>query len=133
MSRERIIVFDGVCVLCSGWVGFVLKRDRRANFKFAAMQTPTGRALLAAHGVDPDAPSTFLVIDDGAHTDTDALIRVLLNFNMGWRFIASLLRIVPHGIRDAAYRLLARNRYRLFGRRVSCYVPPMSLQERFLK
>lgn len=62
---DSIIVFDGVCVLCSRWVGFVLRRDRAGRFKFAAMQTPTGRELLTKHGIDADDPLTFLVIEDG--------------------------------------------------------------------
>ena len=72
------VVFDGVCVLCNGWVHFLLRHDRRERFRFAAMQTPAGRELLGAHGLDPEDPVSFLLIEDGhAWTDTDAIVRVL--------------------------------------------------------
>jgi len=133
MNDAKIIVFDGVCALCSGWVGFVLKRDRRREFKLAAMQTPQGRALLSGHGIDPDDPTTFLVIDgQAAFTDTDALIRVLGRFHFGWRLSAWLLRAVPRSWRNAAYRYVARNRYRLFGRRDTCMAPTPDHADRFL-
>ena len=63
---DSIIVFDGVCVLCSRWVGFVLRRDRQGQYKFAAMQTPIGRDLLIAHGIDPDDPLSFLLLEGAA-------------------------------------------------------------------
>ncbi len=73
-----IVVFDGVCALCNGWVDFLLARDRRGRYRFAAMQAPPGRALLVAHGLDPDDPASFLLLDEaGAHTGSDAIVRVL--------------------------------------------------------
>ena len=131
---DRVIVFDGVCVLCSAWVGFVLKRDRRREFRFAAMQSATGRALLIQSGVDPDDPSTFLVIDgESVFSDSDALIRVLRQFGIGWRATASMIAICPRSWRNACYRFIARHRYRLFGRREVCYLPLPTDAERFLK
>jgi predicted DCC family thiol-disulfide oxidoreductase YuxK len=132
-SRDKIIVFDGVCVLCSGWVNFVLRRDYARQFKFAAMQTSTGRDLLSKHGIDPDDPVTFLVIDDEVpYTDTDALIRVLSKFTAGWRWLSIGLRCVPRPVRNSLYRYIARNRYRLFGRREACYLPRSDEAIRFL-
>lgn len=131
--RDKVIVFDGVCVLCSGWVNFVLRRDHARQFKFAAMQTATGRALLSKHGIDPDEPVTFLLVDDDVpYTDTDALIRVLDNFTVGWRALSLALRCVPRTVRNAFYRYIARNRYRLFGRREACYLPRPDEAIRFL-
>jgi predicted DCC family thiol-disulfide oxidoreductase YuxK len=133
MSSERVIVFDGVCMLCNDWVRFVLRYDRQRAFKLAAMQTPTGRALLEQHGVDPDDPATFLVIDDGvAYTDTDALIRALGRFGFLWRVCGGALRVVPRAWCNTAYRYIARNRYRYFGRREVCLVPRPEHADRFL-
>jgi predicted DCC family thiol-disulfide oxidoreductase YuxK len=110
---DRVIVFDGVCVLCSRWIGFVLKRDRVGHFKFAAMQTPTGRDLLTRHDIDPDDPLSFLLLENGkGYTDTDA--------------------IVSRFIRDPLYRWVARHRYRLFGQRPSCLLPSADVADRFL-
>lgn len=132
MSHSTL-VFDGVCVLCSHWVGFVLRHDRQGLYKFAAMQTPTGRELLTKHGIDPDDPLSFLLLEQGrGYTDTDAIVRVLKSFGGGWRVIAALVGAVPRFIRDPIYRWIARNRYRLFGRRDVCIVPSRDSADRFL-
>jgi predicted DCC family thiol-disulfide oxidoreductase YuxK len=88
------------------------------------MQSDIGRALLSANGIDPDDPLTFLVIDRGRRmTESDAAIHVVTELGGAWRLI-EIVRIVPRGWRDALYRLLARNRYRWFGKRSTCYLPP---------
>ena len=134
MSTEGpIVVFDGVCVLCNGWVRFLLRHDRRRRFRFAAMQSETGRALLSAHGLDPDDPASFLLVDgDAASTDTPAIAGVLAALGRPWSIAAFALRLTPSRLRDAAYRHLARNRYRWFGRRDACVPPPPSERARFL-
>jgi predicted DCC family thiol-disulfide oxidoreductase YuxK len=88
------------------------------------MQSDIGRALLSANGIDPDDPLTFLVIDRGRRmTESDAAIHVVTELGGAWPLI-EIVRIVPRGWRDALYRLLARNRYRWFGKRSTCYLPP---------
>lgn len=131
-GQGAIVVFDGVCVLCSGWVDFLLRHDRRRQFRFAAMQGEAGRHLLAGHGLDPDDPISFLLLDaGGARTDSDAIIAVLARLGGAWR-VAGVLRLLPRGVRDALYRRLARNRYRWFGKRDACYLPGADEQHRFL-
>jgi len=131
---DSIIVFDGVCVLCSRWVGFILLRDPRGQYKFAAMQTPSGRDLLVAHGIEPDDPLSFLLLEgDAGYTDTDAIVRILRSFGGGWRVAAALLWVVPRFIRNPLYRWLARHRYRLFGRYETCVVPGPDIVDRFLR
>jgi predicted DCC family thiol-disulfide oxidoreductase YuxK len=131
---DSVIVFDGVCVLCSRWVDFVLRRDLHRRYRFAAVQTASGRALLIDHGIDPDDPLSFLLLE-GTHgyTDTDAIVRILRSFGPGWRFVALLVSIVPRFIRDPLYRWIARNRYRMFGRRAACRVPTADIADRFLR
>lgn len=126
-----VIVFDGICVLCNGWVRFLLEHDREARYRFAAMQTDAGRALLASHGLDPDDPASFLLVEDGrAWTDTEAIRRVLAGLGGVWR-LAALLSLVPRFVRDLLYRLLARNRYRVFGT-TTCHVPTEAERARFV-
>ena len=128
-----VVVFDGVCLLCSRWVGFISKRDREQRFRFAPMQGATGGSLLRQHGLDPDDPLSLLVVDEsGAWTDSEAILRVVSTFGGAWR-MAAILRVVPRAWRDAAYRVLARNRYRWFGRRESCLVPTPELRARFIE
>lgn len=130
---DSVIVFDGVCLLCSRWVDFVLRRDEQRRYKFAAMQSASGRALLIEHGIDPDDPLSFLLLEDKqGYTDTDAIVRILRSFGPGWKFIALLVSIVPRFVRDPLYRWIARNRYRMFGRRAACPVPTADIADRFL-
>lgn len=127
-----VVVFDGVCALCSGWVRFLLRQDRRGVFRFAAMQDTVGRELLIAHGIDPEDPVSFLLVDgSAAWHDSDGVIEVLRRLGGIWR-IATLLRVIPQRLRDAAYRFLARNRYRVFGRSDTCMLPSPGTRDRFL-
>jgi len=131
---DKVIVFDGACVLCSAWVSFVIRHDPNREFQFAAMQTETGKALMRIHGVDPDDPVTFLVIEgDAAYKDTDAALRVVRRFGTGWRALSTLTTWIPKFFRDPCYRWIARNRYKFFGRRESCYLPPAVEAVRFLR
>ncbi len=130
---DAVIVFDGVCVLCNGWVRFLLRHDRRGRYRFAAMQGDTGRGLLDAHGLDPDDPVSFLLVDGGhAWTDTDAIVQVLRSLGGPWRLAAVVFALFPRSVRDGSYRLLARNRYRWFGRREQCLLPTPQQAVRFL-
>ncbi|HEV8695670.1 MAG TPA: thiol-disulfide oxidoreductase DCC family protein [Lysobacter sp.] len=132
VSPGAVIVFDGGCALCNGWVKFLLRHDHRQRYRFAAMQSDSGRALLAAHGLDPDYPVSFLLIEDGrAWMDTDAICLVVAGLGGLWR-ATNALKLVPRKVRDPLYRLIARNRYRWFGRYDTCLVPPPEQRQRFL-
>lgn len=127
-----IVVFDGVCVLCSGWVRFLSRVDRAGRYRFAAMQGGTGRALLMQHGLDPDDPVSFLLVrGDTAWTDSDAIVQVLAGLGGVWRLVHAM-RLVPRALRDPIYRWIARNRYRWFGRYDRCMVSDATTRTRFL-
>ncbi|MBH1737765.1 thiol-disulfide oxidoreductase DCC family protein [Stenotrophomonas maltophilia] len=131
-TGSAVIVFDGVCALCNRWVRFLLHFDRKERYRFAAMQGERGSALLRAHGLDPQDPASFLLLDaQGTWTDTDAILRVLAGLGGGWR-LSGVLKVLPRGWRDAAYRALARNRYRWFGRHDACHLPAPEQAARFL-
>ena len=100
-----VIVFDGVCVLCNGWVRFLLRHDRAGRYRFAAMQSARGRGLLAAHGLDPDDPASFLLVEQGrAFVDTDAIRRVLARTRRRLAHRAIDDCLVPRALRDPMYR-----------------------------
>lgn len=128
-----VIVFDGVCVLCSRWVDFILRHDRAGRFRLAAMQGQHGRALLIAHGLSPDDPVSFLLVEQGqGYGDTDAIAHVLGQLGGPWRAASAMLRAIPRRLRDPAYRWIARHRYRLFGRRAQCRLPEPEQAWRFI-
>lgn len=130
-ANGPVIVFDGICVLCNGWVRFLLSRDRAGRYRFAAMQSDAGRALLAGYGLDPDDPASFLLVEgDRAWTDSDAIRRVLTGLGGVWR-LATVIAVVPRALRDPLYRWIARNRYRWFGT-TECRVPTEEERARFL-
>ena len=130
--NEPLLLFDGVCNLCSGVVRFVLPRDRDGAIRFAPIQSPLGTRLLLAHGIDPADPQSLLFLADGrAHLRSDAAIEVARRLRFPWR-AAAALRAIPRAWRDALYDVAARNRYRWFGRRDRCFVPTPDERNRFL-
>lgn len=132
VNSSAIIVFDAVCFLCSGWVQFLLRVDRRGVYRFASVQSEAGTALLREHGIDPLNPATFLLLrGTQALTDSDAVLGVLEGLGWPWR-ASALLRVIPRALRDPVYRFVAQNRYRLLGRRKVCWMPSAATQARFL-
>jgi predicted DCC family thiol-disulfide oxidoreductase YuxK len=131
-DSHPVIVFDGVCVLCNGWVRFLLRHDRQKRYRFAAMQTESGRALLAGNGLDSADPASFLLVESGtAWRETDAIVRVISSLGGFWRLVA-VVRLVPSPLRDWLYRVVARNRYRWFGRHDACVLPTPGHDDRFM-
>ena len=127
---DGTVLFDGVCVLCSWWVRFVIERDRDARFRFVPIQSPYGRTLAERFAIDADTPETNVVIVEGiVHFKSDAAIAVLTQLPGGsW---TRSLRLVPRAIRNWLYDRLARNRYRLFGRTDTCLMPTSDVARRF--
>lgn len=129
---EDLILFDGDCVLCSGAAHFVHKNDRAQRFKFVAIQSAYGRALAARFGVDPDAPETNAAIVAGrAHFKADAALAVLAVLP-GWGW-TSAAKLAPRALREWVYDRIARNRYRVFGRRGRCWAGDPALAARVLE
>jgi predicted DCC family thiol-disulfide oxidoreductase YuxK len=131
-GRHPLIVFDGICVLCSGFAKFVVRFDRGRKFRFTTAQSQLGEALYRQHGLRTDVYETNLVIIDGvAHLRLDSMIAVLAELGWPWR-AARLLRLIPRPVRDRLYGLIARNRYALFGKKANCDIPSAALRERIV-
>lgn len=131
-TSHPIIVFDGVCVLCTANARFVLKYDRRGHFRLAAMQGPVGAGLMRAAGIDPTNPETLIVVDgDRVLRDSDAAIAIWRELGWPWK-IAAAANCIPRPIRDSVYGFIARNRYRIFGRLDQCWVPTAAQSQRIV-
>jgi predicted DCC family thiol-disulfide oxidoreductase YuxK len=131
-TANPIVLFDGVCNLCSGSVQLILRHDPAGRFRFASLQSPAGQELLARFGIDPGAmDSVILVEGDRWFKESDAALRVARGMIGPWRMLWAL-RVIPRPLRDGLYRLIARNRYRWFGKQETCWLPTPELRERFL-
>ncbi len=127
-----IIVFDAECILCSANAQFVLRHDRARRFRLASMQKATGEALYRRFGIDPTNPESLIIVDgDAVLKDSDAVLAIYAGLGWPWKTIA-VLRFIPRFLRDPVYRWLARNRYRVFGRREICWVPSPGDADRVL-
>ena len=144
ITDHPIIVFDAQCVLCSANAQFVLKHDRRDHFRLASMQGDIGTALYRRFGIDPANPETLILVDgNDVRRDSDAVLAIYAGLGCArrrrgaspgrwpWRATAAL-RLIPAFLRDPVYRWVARNRYRLFGRRETCWVPTADQARRVL-
>ena len=129
---DDVILYDGVCVFCSRWIRFIAARDTNKRFRFTAIQSGYGTKLAQAFGIDPDDPDTNAVVHSGvAYFKSDAALTVL-SCLPGWQWVR-VLRIVPKRLRDVVYSLVARNRYRIFGKYEECFVPDASLRARVIE
>ena len=135
--EHQLIVFDGICHLCTGFVHFVIRHDRAGQFHFLPAQSPRGEALYARFGLKSGAPtnqdwdSNLLVLEGRVYTELDAFIEVTRRFGGLWRLMPALYAM-PRVLRDWLYNRVARNRYRWFGKRDVCYLPTPDLAARFL-
>jgi predicted DCC family thiol-disulfide oxidoreductase YuxK len=129
---DDVILYDGVCVFCSRWIRFVARHDKARQFRFTPIQSPYGARLAQAFGIDANDPDTNAVIHGGvAYFKSDAALTVLSNLPFfGW---ARLLLWVPKRLRDAVYNLVAKNRYRIFGKYESCFVPDADMRARVME
>lgn len=133
-----IILYDGVCALCNRLVQFVLKHDSRDRFRFASLQSDFAAPILKRHGAAPGGLDTMYVVLDHSQprehlaSRSDAIVVILRGLGGGWATVSSGLRVLPRWLRNWGYNLVARNRYRLFGKYDSCPIPSEKDRGKFL-
>jgi predicted DCC family thiol-disulfide oxidoreductase YuxK len=127
-----ILLFDGVCNLCNASVQWVLLRDKKGVFRFAALQSEAGQAILKKHGLDTETFNSVVLADgDRLFTRSDAPLEVAVRLGGAWRLLG-VFKIIPRFIRDGIYDWIARNRYRWFGKQEQCMLPRAEWKGRFL-
>jgi predicted DCC family thiol-disulfide oxidoreductase YuxK len=138
MEREitddaAIVLFDGVCNLCSGFVQFILPRDPEGKYRFASLQSDVGRALLAEHDLPTDELESIVLLEGGeCYVKSAAVIRIAAGLGGRYRLL-SPFRYVPAAVRDRVYDFVADHRYRWFGKKDRCMVPSGDVESRFLE
>ena len=129
---DGLWVFDGVCNFCSESVQVALRLDRKGVIRFTPLQSPFGKVIAAKYGLDLENPDSFLFLDHGRPLEaSDAVLALARRLGLPWSF-AGILGVIPKTWRDAAYLLLARNRYRLMGKKNTCMVPTPEQRARFI-
>ena len=130
--KESVVLFDGVCNLCNGTVNFIIDRDPTGKLRFASLQSDFGQKVSSDYGLRPNQmDSVILLKDDKVFEKSEAILRIAGMLNGLWPAFG-IFRILPRGLRDAVYNLIARNRYSWFGRSDACRIPTKDLQYRFL-
>ena len=130
-ANHAIVLFDGVCNLCDASVRFIIARDRHDRFRFAALQSRTGRSVAAEFGISGDLGTFFLIEGGRVYERSDAWLRILRHLDGPWPALNAFM-IVPRPIRDWFYDFVGRNRYRWFGKKDYCPTPDRGLQHKFL-
>jgi predicted DCC family thiol-disulfide oxidoreductase YuxK len=139
MRGATVVFYDGVCGLCNRLNRFLLARDRRARIFFAPLQGPHAAARLTRYGYDPaDLDTVYVVADwdlpsERVYARSEAVLHALRQLDGGWRILGRLGGLIPRPLANAAYRLVARSRYRIFGRFDSCPLPKPEWKSRFLE
>ena len=133
MAEKSIILFDGVCNVCNGFVNFLIPRDEKDQFQFGSLQSQKVKELLNQYHYDADDLSTVILIENNKlYPQSTAVLKIFRQMNGAWPLMYTFI-IIPKPIRDFVYQLIARNRYTLFGRKDSCMVPTPEWQAKFVE
>lgn len=131
MNDKPVILFDGVCNLCSGSVQFILKRDKQEKFLFSSLQSVYGQKILDKYHLPSDNFNSFILYQDGKiYSRSTAALKIFQQLK-GWSWV-KVLWIIPNFLRDAVYNIIASNRYKWFGKKEECWLPSPELKARFL-
>ncbi len=132
-DRKQIVLFDGVCNLCDGFVQFVIKRDPNADFSFGTLQSTNAQTLLQGNELRPEDLKTVIYLKEGkALFRSTAALTILKDLGGLWSLSYAFM-IVPRSLRDAVYEFIAKHRYKWFGQKDVCMIPTPELKARFLE
>jgi len=131
-EEKKIVLFDGVCNLCSSGVQFIIKRDKKNQFLFSSLQSKTGQEYLKQFNLPVDDLNSFILIESNKlFTRSTAALRILKYLPNGWQIFYPFI-ILPKFIRDGVYKWISKNRYKWFGKKEECWIPTVELQSKFL-
>ncbi|OAD92424.1 thiol-disulfide oxidoreductase [Aequorivita soesokkakensis] len=131
-NNYKIILFDGVCNLCNGAVTYIIKRDKKNVFKFAALQSEIGQQLISKFNIDTSKVDSIILIDGEKHyTKSSAALHIAKQLSGAYPLLFGFM-IVPKFIRNSVYDYIAKNRYKWFGKKESCMIPTVELKSKFL-
>ncbi|MEO7312484.1 MAG: thiol-disulfide oxidoreductase DCC family protein [Chitinophagaceae bacterium] len=131
-TNQPVVLFDGVCNLCSSAVQFIIKHDKKKQFRFASLQSHFGQKILNENNLSPTDLSSFILLENGKiYTKSAGALRVVKELNAAWPLLYGFT-IVPPFIRNGVYNWVAKNRYKWFGKQEACWLPTPELKARFI-
>ena len=132
IKDKGLILFDGVCNFCNSSVNFIIRKDKRDNFRFLALQSERGQKIVKQYHLDPENLQTVILLQNGKiYTRSTAALRIAKQLNGGWKLFYGFV-IVPPVIRDFFYNIISRNRYKWWGKQESCMIPGPHVKKKFL-
>jgi len=132
MNQLPVILFDGVCNLCSSWVQFLIRRDKKFVFRFASLQSESGKRILNSIGLSNNDLKTIVYFKEKTFfVESSAVLEILKDLGGIWK-VSVIFQLIPKVVRDKIYRYIAKRRYKLFGIRSSCLLPTPENEKRFL-
>lgn len=131
-NKKMTVLFDGVCNFCNASINFVIDRDKKGVFKFAALQSDIGQEILKKYGLKQTNFDSIILEKEGKiYQKSDAALEIVRNMDGLWK-VFYIFKIIPSFLRNPVYNLIAKNRYRIFGRTDACRIPTPELKARFL-
>ncbi|ALM07004.1 thiol-disulfide oxidoreductase [Sediminicola sp. YIK13] len=133
-ENKKIILFDGVCNLCNGAIQFIIKRDKKDNFRYAPLQSAIGRKFLQERNIDTSEIDSIILIEPGVayYTKATAALKIGQNFGGVWTLV-QIFEWIPESISNFVYDIIAKNRYKWFGKKEACMIPTPELKAKFLE
>ena len=128
---DKIVLFDGVCNFCNSSVQFIIRHDKSKALKFASLQSNTGQELIAKYNIPKDVDSVIFIENGNAFIKSEAALRIADNFGGVWKMMR-ILKVIPAFIRNLFYDIIARNRYKWFGKKETCMIPSPEIRNRFM-
>ena len=128
---DKIVLFDGVCNFCNSSVQFIIRHDKSNALKFASLQSNTGQELIAKYNIPKDVDSVIFIENGNAFIKSEAALRIADNFGGVWKMMR-ILKVIPAFIRNLFYDIIARNRYKWFGKKETCMIPSPEIRNRFM-
>lgn len=131
-ENNPILLFDGICNYCNSWVDFIIRKDKKKKFRFASLQSEAGKKLLRQYDLSDKEESAVLIFNGKAYPKSSAGIHVFYHLGMPYSLLFAFI-IFPAYVRDFYYDIIARNRYKWWGKKDSCMIPSPEVKERFLQ
>jgi predicted DCC family thiol-disulfide oxidoreductase YuxK len=132
LQDKGIILFDGVCNFCNSSINFIIRKDDTDYFRFLTLQSEKGKAIVARHNLDPENLQTVILLENGRiYTRSTAALRIARKLKGGWKLFYAFI-VVPALIRDMGYNLIAKYRYKWWGKQDACMVPTPEIRKKFL-